>query len=324
MYRVVMVPTDGSEWSRHAIPLALAVARPAKAELHLVAVLEPTFEAPIYGVPIASVGWTGAVLMDTDASGESRAARREAQASALREFAERLAADAGVAVTASLEEGDIVTELRRHAETRGADLIVMATHGRGGLARAVLGSVADAVVHSVSCPVLLARPHGELPPESEAASIAHMLVPLDGSVESDTIVPRAAELSAVTGARCTVAYVSHPELLGGIAAPAAMLDPAAARRGEDAEKEHLERMAELFRARSTAAVDTVLLRVKTPADAIVDYAGTHAVDLIAMTTHARHGLSRLMHGSTATALLSRTRLPMLLARSDMSSDMSPR
>lgn len=322
MYRVVMVPTDGSEWSRHAIPLALAVARPAKAQVHLVAVLEPEFNAPVYGVPIASVGWTSAVLMDPDASGEPRAARREAQFTALREFAERLAADAGVAVTPAIEEGDVVPALRLHAESIGADLIVMATHGRGGIARVVLGSVADGLLRSARCPILLARPHGALPREGEAASISHILVPLDGSAESDTIVTHAAQLSAVTGARCTLVYISHPEVLSGIAAPDALLDPVAQQRSDDAEEAHLERMAELFRARSSR-VSTAVLRVKAPTDAIIDYAGSHAVDLIAMTTHARHGLERLMLGSTATALLNRTRLPMLLARSDMSSDTSP-
>lgn len=317
MYRVVMVPTDGSDWSRHAIPLGLAVAIPAKATIHLVSVLDAAFTAPIYGVPIATGGLTSGALLEPDAIPEVWDARREAQRGALREFADRLAAESGVMVTASLEDGDVADALRRYAESHDVDIVVMATHGRGALARAVLGSVADALVHSSPCPVLLARPHGNLPREWEAASIAHVLVPLDGTAESDTIVPWVADLSAVTGARCTLMYVSHPEILSGIAAPDALLDQVAAQRSEDAEQAHLERMAELFRARA-GNVSTKLLHVRAPADAIIEYAGTHAVDLIAMATHARRGLARLMLGSTASTLLNKTRLPMLLARPDMS------
>ena len=317
MYRVVMVPTDGSDWSRHAIPLALAVAIPAKATIHLVSVLDTAFTAPIFGDPIATGGMTGGTLLEPDAMPEVWDARREAQRRALREFADRLAAESGATVTASLEEGDVADALRRHAAAHDVDLVVMATHGRGALARAVLGSVADALAQSSPCPVLLARPHENLPREREVASITHVLVPLDGTAESDTIVPRVADLSAVTGARCTLLYVSHPEILSGIAAPDALLDADAVQRSEDAEKAHLERMAELFRARA-GNVSTELLHVRAPADAIIEYAGTHAVDLIAMATHARRGLARLMLGSTASTVLHRTRLPMFLARPDMS------
>ena len=318
MYRVVMVPTDGSDWSRHAIPLGLAVAIPAKATIHLVSVFDAGFAAPIYGVPIAAGGLTSGALLEADAIPEVWDARRETQRDALREFADRLAAESGVTVTASLEDGDVADALRRYAESHDVDIVVMATHGRGALARAVLGSVADALVQSSPCPVLLARPHGNLPREREAASIAHVLVPLDGTAESDTIVPWVADLSAVTGARCTLMHVSHhSELLSGIAAPDALLDRAATQRSEDAEEAHLEHTAELFRARA-GNVSTELLHARAPADAIIEYAGTHAVDLIAMATHARRGLARLMLGSTASTLLNKTRLPMLLARPDMS------
>jgi nucleotide-binding universal stress UspA family protein len=315
MYRNVMVPTDGSDLSRHAIPLALAVARPANAVVHLVAVQGPSFEAPVYGIPLDGVGWTGGVAVDPDLDAEVRAARREGRESALRDFANRLAAEAGLSVTASLREGDIAPSLAAYAESHDIQLIVMATHGRGGLGRALLGSTADALVRSAPCPVMLARPHGELAHEAEPASIAHILVPLDESPASETVIPHAAAVAALTGARCTLVHASHRELASGIAAPEALLDPNAMAHVEEAERARLERVAEPLRARGVR-VATEVLHVKARVDAIVEYAGTHAVDFIAMTTRAQHGLARLMRGSTATALLHRTLLPMLLARAD--------
>lgn len=320
MYRLIMVPTDGSDLSRHAIPLALAVARPAKAVIHLVSVLDETVIAPIYGVPVAVSGTPGGLLFPADPTPEMWQARRDTHRSALREFAGRLAADSGVTVTTAVEEGNVAETLRDHAESQHADLIIMATHGRSGLARAILGSVADALIRSSPCPVLLARPHGDLPRDGEAASITHVLVPLDGTAESDTIVPRAADLAAATGARSTLMYVSNPEILSGVAAPEALLDPVAMQRSEEAEHAHLARMAELFRTHAGDAAGTVattLLRERVATEAVIDYAGTHAVDLIAMTTHARHGLARLMLGSTATSVLKKTKLPLLLARPTM-------
>ena len=311
MYRVVMVPTDGSEASRQAIPLALAVARPSGATVQLVAVMEAGFAAPIYGVPIASGGFTSGAVADPVLLLEALESERTSQRHALDEFARHLATDAGVAVTATVAEGDVVGTLSRHAKANAADIIVMATHGRGGVGRALLGSVTDALIRAVACPVLVARPHGTFSRESEPAKIAHVLVPLDGSPESDLVVGHAAEVAHVTGARCTLLYVSHPEILRGIAAPDAVLDPAWTQRGEDAAQAHLDQAADLFRTRSIE-VSTTVVRSDNPKTAIIQHAGTHAVDLIAMATHARHGLARMMLGSTATSVLHETQLPMLL------------
>jgi nucleotide-binding universal stress UspA family protein len=84
---------------------------------------------------------------------------------------------------------------------------------------------------------------------------------------------------------------------------------------DEAERARLERLAEPVRARGVS-VTTEVLHTKAPVDAIVDYAGTNAVDLIAMTTRAERGVARLMRGSTATTLLQRTQLPMLVTRAD--------
>lgn len=311
-----MVPTDGSEASLHAIPLALAVAQPAQATLHLVAVMEAAFVAPIYGVPIAAGGWTGGALADLAATADLQTSQRTTQERALREFAERIAADAGVTVVPILAEGDVVTALRSHAERRAVDLVVMTTHGRSGIGRALLGSVTDALLGTVSCPLLISRPHGTLPTAYRPATLTHVLVPLDGSPESDRVLGHVRELAELTRARCTLLHLRHPEILSGIAAPDALLDARAEQTGVDAEEAHLARHADLFRERGID-VSTAVMRAKDVKAALIEYAGTHAVDLIAMATHARHGLARMMRGSTAAALMHETRLPMMLVRSEL-------
>jgi len=312
---VVMVPTDGSDASLHAIPLALTVARPSNAVLHLVAVMEAAFVAPIYGVPFATGGLTSDALVDPGLSGDVEISMRTMQERALHDFADHLAADAGVKVVPALLEGDVAKSLERYAEQQAVDLIAMATHGRSGIGRAVFGSVTDTLLGLVSCPVLVARPHGALPTVYAPAAVTHVLVPVDGSPESDTVLPHAAMVAQLTGARCTLLNLSHPEIFRGIAAPDALVDADAWQADDEAERAHAERHAGLLRARGIE-VTTAVLRANDVKSAIIKYAGTHAVDLIAMATHARHGLERLFLGSTATALLHDSMLPMLLSRSD--------
>ena len=321
LYRVVMVPTDGSEASRQALPLALAIAKSSQSTLHVVAVMEPHLDVPIYGVPIAGGSLTAAHLADPARAQVSDASRQQNEQRSLEALASRVAADAGVDTRAKLAEGEVVDALRDYVRANAVDLIVMSTHGRSGIGRAVLGSVADALLRAVTCPLLLARPHGREVAEYTPASITHVLVPLDGSAESDTIVRHATEVAELTGARCTLLHVRHPEVLPGVTAPDALVDPEASLRDLEDAKNHLERFADLLRARSVR-VSTVVLPPKNATAAIIEYAGTNAVDLIAMTTHARHGMARLMLGSTATSLMQATRLPLLLLRSDISSSQS--
>lgn len=314
MFRVVMVPIDGSAWSRHAIPLALAVARPANALLRIVVVLEGPFDTPIYGVPIAAAEPGAAAILDPATIVVGTAAQRDARSSELQDFARSLSAAADVAVDASLEEGQVAGALQRHAAEHDVDLIVMATHGRSGIKRAILGSVADALARKAPCPLLLARPHGELPDESVPASVRHILVLLDGTPRGDVTIEPASMLAALTGARCTLLHVSRTELPSGIVAPDALVDPEGRQEAESAELAHLEQAAEAFRARAVD-VSMVVRRGANPAETIIAYASTNAVDLLAVGTHGRAGLDRLAHGSVATELLGRTRLPMLLVHS---------
>src|SRR5690606_16816052 len=121
-------------------------------------------------------------------------------------------------------EDEVAPRLRRYADEVGADLVVMATHGRGALRRAWLGSVADTLVREGGRPVLLVRPpQEEARPDPDArVTFNHLLLPLDGSDQVEQAVRPAMELSEATGARFTLLTViptvmpiatMNPELL---------------------------------------------------------------------------------------------------------------
>lgn len=144
--RRILVPTDFSEHSRAALDYAAALARSLEASIDVLHV----WEAPAFVPPggFYETGGRDTSLVDI--------IRKNAESS-LAEFV----ADAkkrGVEVQASFAElGSPSQTITQFAETRGYDLIVIGSHGRTGLAHALIGSVAERVVRHACCPVLAVR-----------------------------------------------------------------------------------------------------------------------------------------------------------------------
>ncbi|MBI3634832.1 MAG: universal stress protein [Candidatus Rokubacteria bacterium] len=142
--RRILHPSDFSAASRRAFAYAVAMARGARAELLVVHVLTPP-------VPIVSDAYVSPKVYE-DLERSSRAWGQK-QIAALVARAKR----AGARVRGLLLEGVAADQIVRAARSRRADLIVMGTHGRGGFARLLLGSVAERVIATARCPVLTVR-----------------------------------------------------------------------------------------------------------------------------------------------------------------------
>jgi nucleotide-binding universal stress UspA family protein len=144
MYTRIVVPLDGSELAEVALPNANELSRMSGAPLHLVRVVDVMTGRP-YGTYLA-----------VEAAGYAEALKVEEIESAayLASVKERLER-AGYAVATELRRGPASHEITQLART--GDVIVMATHGRGGLRRWLLGSVAEEVVRHSPVPVLLVR-----------------------------------------------------------------------------------------------------------------------------------------------------------------------
>lgn len=155
-YKTIVVAYDFSEHSRAALYTACDLARRLDSHLHLVHVVElPTF-SHAYGT------YGGATLPPpTDIL-----RMREAAANALREVAAEVQDLPGKLETHVVEGGGIADAVCEAAGQLGADLIVMGTHGRTGLAHVFLGSVAERTLRKAGCPVLAVRS----PEEDEAGS----------------------------------------------------------------------------------------------------------------------------------------------------------
>jgi len=145
MYKKLFVADDGSEASTAALDEAIKLAGGVGAELHIVFVV---FYPKTFGHPIVNLAAVEDALRAEGQTILDRAAAR--------------AREAGVAASTAMVEAarePIAATLLAAAANANADLIVMGTHGRRGIGRAVLGSVAESLLRAATLPVLLVRAH---------------------------------------------------------------------------------------------------------------------------------------------------------------------
>lgn len=151
--RTILVPLDGSEISERALTPAGTIAQRFGAELVLMSVI------PTLGTLAAQTAAGNPQATSFVDPGEVQEVERENAQAQLDTARTRTGASVRAA---DIIEGDPADEIVARAERERADLIVMGTRGHGGLARAVLGSVADAVMRRAPCPVLLVSPEARI------------------------------------------------------------------------------------------------------------------------------------------------------------------
>lgn len=299
MYRSLLVPLDGSRFAEAALPVATAIATRTGATIHLVRVHAAVREAEI----------SAFAAFDDEVRAGERAY--------LESVAERLDRESDIRATVNVEQDREPTAICARARACGAELIVMTTHGRTGLSRAWIGSVADGVIRDAAVPVLLVRPHEEAPSKASARLFSEILVPLDGSASSESIVPHALALGALGGARYTLLRVVQPYIAPLMAAPEApspLVDQQVLDRELECARKDVASVAERMRAEGgAAAVRTDVVVDEFPAIAILERLRQGSFDLAALATHGR-GLRRVMVGSVADKLLRGTALPLLVYR----------
>ncbi|MDQ6770154.1 MAG: universal stress protein [Gemmatimonadota bacterium] len=161
MYKVIMVPTDGSGFDRDAIRVALRIAERSSAKIRLVRVLaSDTF----FGTTVEAE-WTA----EAADLGSSERANALSQLYAL---AAECRSSSTADITVDLHGGPVADVLEGYARRHQVDLIVISTHGRSGIARISLGSVTDSLIRHTTIPILVVKqPSSYLNPSSTAAGI---------------------------------------------------------------------------------------------------------------------------------------------------------
>jgi nucleotide-binding universal stress UspA family protein len=304
MYKNILVPLDGSDFGQQGLPMAISILEGASARLHLVHVTSSLI--PEY----ASIPASGQLF---DAAVIERELRDD-----MSWYLRGVAASLPDAVTSevALLSGGAGDAIAAYAKENAVDLIVMATHGRGGLNRAWLGSVAESVVKESPAPVLLVRPgDGENGVTPSALTSGPVLVPLQDMEFSGRIVPYARALAHSIGAAVVLLDVVIP-LERRARVIEARLPDDDSRLVSDAiqrDRDYLEPIAEELR-KDGLVVTVRVIEAPSAAGAILKEAASIDASAIAMATHARRGVSRLLFGSVANKVVRGSTGPVLLFR----------
>ncbi len=298
----VLVPLDGSSLAETALPTAISLVRRKHGHVELVIVHED--------VPCEWEGYE---------DGPWHSMNESTQVRYLDDKAGQLSGARDMTVGHALLRGDVADQVCMHALEVGADMIVMGTHGRTGLTRALVGSVADAVVRRATIPVLLLRASGGA---SSARTMPlpfrRILVPIDDSPQSRLIFDAVAAVAerGVTELLLLRVVAPVPSVLDApfpydyVSGPP---DESATRYLVAAADHELTGAAVDLGERTLCDVDPHVVVARHAAPAITDFAKQYGADLIALTTHGR-GASRLTVGSVASRILRDSGVPVLVVR----------
>ena len=287
----ILFATDLSPLSDAVLPVATSIARQRGAQLVIFHVEEtPT------GYPVGE--WLYGPLEPTPG--------------ALEQLRERVKpADLRVPSEYLMGFGEPANEIVRVAEETEAELIVMSTHGRTGLPRFIMGSVAEKVVRKAACPVLIVKPllngSKEAPNPFDVSKARTILVPIDFSRVSEAAIQVATSLACDSGAQLIIAHVEQPLVPygGGEVYCADILD---------AHTRALKMALENIKPDDPRVACTHRLLSGDPAGEIVRLAQEENADMIVTSTHGRKGLSHALLGSVAEAIVRRAKCPVLTLR----------
>ena len=285
----ILVPTDFSPPSEAALAYARA--------------LGATFGAPLHLLHVATER-----VLPPYAAGDAG----EAGAAALRDLRTRLSPDdrrRGV-VGHVVESPDPAAEIAQYAAANGSDLIVMGTHGRGGLAHLFMGSVAEKVVRTAPCPVLTVH----RPPGGSGVRFRRILVPTDFSDASDGALACARLMADRFGASMHLLHVLEDlRIEGPLGAEVFVSETPDTRtaRLRDARERLSHRLTAEDRRDRQATGEVIFGHC---AGVIAEYAEDNEFDLIVLGTHGRTGLRHLIMGSVAERVVRNAPCPVLTTR----------
>jgi nucleotide-binding universal stress UspA family protein len=293
----ILVPLDGSALAESVIPAAAALAKAFGARIKLLHIIEERPPDRIHGEPH---------LTDGD------------QAQAYLEEVARRPVFQGQAVEVHVhptKQGDVAESVVDHAQEFGADLVVLSTHGKGGLRGFLFGRIALRALQRGSTPVLLMNPTTSA--AAPAFTCRAILVPLDGTPAHEPALAVASTLGRAWKATLhleivvpTAKTLSGPEAATGVLMPLAtraILDMA-----ERGAHEYVERLAQTLRADGISASSHVSRG--EPAASLVEAAEKVGADLVVMASHAKGAMDAFWSGSLTPKVVEKLRRPILLVR----------
>lgn len=295
MFKHLLVPLDGSHLAETVLPAASYLAQTMNATVTLIHIIEHNAPKEIHSERHLTNPQEAEAYLD---------------AIAMHDFPPGVKVEHHVHTT---EVSKVAPSIVEHAEEMQHDLIMLCTHGHGGVRDWIYGSIAQQVIGMGRTPVFLIRPNtGE---ETREFRCQKILVPLDRIQEHELGIPLAVEMAKTCKAALhLVMVVPTFGTLNGERKAASRLMPGATAAALDmVEAEGEEYLnAILSRIQDSGLTITTEVRRGDPASTIVETAEDCGADLIVLGTHGKAGMDAFWSGSVAPKISSRSNVPLLL------------
>jgi nucleotide-binding universal stress UspA family protein len=295
MYKKILVALDGSRLSESILPYARSLAKGLKIPVELLQVVEPEELVPLVAGKPARYH-------------EILASQKESIGDYLKRVA--ISFSEPWSVQGSVEVGKAAEVIVDKAAADAGTLIAMTTHGRSGVQRWLLGSVAEKVLHATSNHLLLVRATEEAGTRQEAF-LKSILVPLDGSELAESAIPHALELAKKMSLEIVLVRAFHLPIedpQGGYG-----YDERIWEMVRDEAKTYLEEKVRQLKGSGAERVTSALLE-GFAAGSIIDLAQKTPQNLVAMCTHGRTGVGRWVLGSVTDRVVRHSGDPVLIIR----------
>jgi nucleotide-binding universal stress UspA family protein len=298
MFEKILVPLDGSPLAQAILPYVAMVAKGLHSRVILFHVAETALdhEAPEQKTYAHETVERIRPMAENYLAGVAEEFRRD-----------------GIDVETKVAGGRAVPQIVEYAEQEDVGLIAMSTHGRSGLTRWVVGSVADKILRGCERPVLLVRPRDEGASGEAEGRLSKIIVPLDGSKDAEAALPFAEELSKALGLEIILIQVIGIETAVHFVPMAPDNWPVPSdilRRLDVVASGYLTGLAKQLKDRGLTVQWDVLRGATGPR--IVEFAKETPTSLVVMTTHGRSGFRRWVMGSVTDAVVRHTGEPVLV------------
>ena len=287
----ILVPLDGSEFAEQALQAAEALCTAYECRLTLLTVKQKEsflksihFSLTFKGRRLSINGERETYLQKIEKSLEAK----------------------GIEVDHTIRTGEVAESINGLVKEIGVDMVVISSHGRSGVSRLLLGSVANQVLQQATCPIMVIHPIEGVTPA--VPKFKKLLVTLDGSEFAERVLPyvKASVIFESVVLLISVPQVPEAEMYGAVVNEIRELREHA----ETEAKEYLEGVS--TNLQKAGVNTTVIVTGSRPAQTIASIAQKEKVDVIMMATHGRGGMDSLIIGSVAERIVQNTDCPVFL------------
>jgi nucleotide-binding universal stress UspA family protein len=281
MFSSILVPLDGSKLAEVVIPHAVAFANAFNANLKLLRVIEPPSDADTQ--PVNPLNW--------------EISKREAE-TYLEEIGRQLH-KIGLKVNYAILEGSPANQIVEYVDNQEVDLIILSSHGRSGLTRWNISSVTRKIIQNAKRSTMVVRAFGSPETSPEDFHYRRLLVPLDGSVRSEYVIPIANLLAKKQGAEMVLVHVVYkPEMPRRT--PLSDEDIQLIDRFIERNRQEAARYLEQVECPESVDCQTRLIISENVENSLHDLVEDEQIDLVIMSAHGYSGNRRQPFGNVTT------------------------